>query len=234
MAKYGQYCPVAQALDIIGDRWTLLIIRDMLTGARHFNDLERGLPGISRALLSQRLRMLERMGIVRKRLRQSDRHSTEYYLTPAGEALQDVIQSLLLWGTEWAFGDPTPEQLDPLLLLWWMRSRVNLQYLPQDRVVVQFDFHGAKTVSYWLMLARDDVTICLTHPGYEIDVLVVADLSTFFKVWLGKLDYDEVLDTRDLIVTGAPRLTRGFPTWFARSVAAPAVRASRAKRGLSG
>lgn len=234
MAKYGQYCPVAQALDVIGDRWTLLIIRDMLTGARHFNDLERGLPGISRALLSQRLRLLEHAGIVEKCFRQGDRRSTEYYLTSAGQALQDVIQSLLLWGTTWAFSDPTPEQLDPLLLLWWMRNRVNVQHLPQDRVVVQFDFHGTKTDSYWLVLAADDVTICLIHPGYEIDVLVVADLSTLFKVWLGQLDYDEVLNTRDLTVAGAPRLTRSFPTWFAWSPAAPAVRALRARRGLSG
>jgi hypothetical protein len=115
-----------------------------------------------------------------------------------------------------------------------MRSRVKMPQLPAERVVVQFDFHGAKTDRYWLILAADDVTICLTHPGYEIDVLVVADLATFFRVWLGQLDYDEVLNTRDLTVAGVPRLTRGFPTWFAWSPAAPAVRAARARKAQSG
>jgi len=230
MARYGQYCPVAQALDVIGDRWTLLIIRDMLTGACHFNDLERGLPGISRALLARRLRQLEYAGIVEKHFHHGDRRSTEYHLTAAGQALHEVIQSLLMWGTAWAFGDPTPEQLDPLLLLWWMRNRVNVHNLPEGRIIIQFDFRGAKTDTYWLILAADDVTICLTHPGYEIDVLVVADLAAFFKVWLGQIAYDEALNTRDVTVTGVPRLTRGFPTWFAWSPAAPAVRSARARK----
>jgi len=211
---------------------TLLIIRDMLTGARHFNDLERSLPGISRALLAHRLRQLEHAGIVEKRYDQGDRRSTEYDLTAAGLALHEVIQSLLMWGTAWAFGDPTLDQLDPLLLLWWMRNRVNVHQLPDGRVVVQFDFYGPKTDTYWLVLSPDDVTICLTHPGYEVQVWVVVDLATFFKVWLGQLDYHEAISTGNLTVTGIPHLVRGFPTWFAWSPAAPAVRAARTNKGV--
>ncbi len=228
MSKYGQYCPIAQALEVVGDRWTLLIIRDMLTGTQHFNDLERGLPGISRGLLSQRLRQLQQAGIIDKQVNMVGRQrSTAYHLTEAGLELHAVINALLAWGVKWSFGDPSPETLDPLLLLWWMHDRINRDELPEQRVVVQFGFYGAKTVTYWLLLSRADVTLCLTHPGFDIDVLVTADLATLFKVWLGRLDYEEAIDDRSMRVEGIPRLIRAFPRWFAWSPAAPAVRAAR-------
>src|SRR5689334_14909664 len=110
MFRYGQYCPVAKSLEILGERWTLLIVRDLLTGTRHFNDLERGLPGISRALLSSRLRQLQQAGVIEKQLNESGRKTTEYQLTQAGYDLFNVMESLTTWGTTWAFGEPTPEE----------------------------------------------------------------------------------------------------------------------------
>lgn len=229
MSKYGQYCPIAQALDILGERWTLLIIRDMLTGTRHFTHLKRGLPGLSTALLAKRLRQLQRAGIVEKRVTPSGRATTEYKLTPAGRALQPVIAALLAWGVDWAFGDPSPEELDPLLLMWWMHDRIDTAQLPPRRVALQFSFYGAKTQTYWLVLSRDDVTVCLTDPGYAIDVLVEADLATFFKVWLGRVEYRTAIAEGNLSVSGIPRLTRAFPRWFTWSPAAAAVRAATGK-----
>lgn len=117
MFKYGQYCPVAKAVEIIGDRWTLLIVRDLLLGKHRFNDLERGLPGISRSLLAQRLRRLEQTGLLERR-DIPDRRATEYHLTPAGQGLQKVMDALLGWGVQWVFGEPEMEELDPRLLLW--------------------------------------------------------------------------------------------------------------------
>lgn len=225
MAKYGQYCPIAQALELIGDRWTLLIIRDMLTGTQHFNDLERGLPGISRALLAKRLRQLQDAGIVEKQIRNAQRRSTEYHLTQSGNELQDVIGALLMWGAKWSFGDPTMEQLDPLLLMWWICGRINRDQTPDDRTVIQFDFFGAKRETYWLMITTEDVAICLTDPGFEINVLVTADLATFFKIWLGRMQYQEAITTPNLSVDGNPHLIRAFPDWFAWSHAAPVVSA---------
>src|SRR5215831_12106342 len=173
MSKYGQYCPVAKSLEIVGDRWTLLIIRDLLYGTRHFNELERGLPGISRALLASRLQQLQRAGLVDKQITNTGRSTTAYQLTQAGQDLFAVINSLRMWGETWAFGDPTLDELDPVLLMWWMRNRVEVDRLPSRRVAAQFDFHGfdfhgATTVSFWLIFTRDDVTLCLTDPGYEI------------------------------------------------------------------
>jgi DNA-binding HxlR family transcriptional regulator len=223
MSKYGQYCPVAKALEILGDRWTLLIIRDMLAGMSHFNDLERGLPGISRALLADRLRHLQQSGVIVKRTINSRRKSTEYQLTQAGKELMDVIGSLVVWGANWAFGDPTPDELDPVLLMWWMRNRVNTDRLPEHRVVVQFDFTGAETVTFWLVLTTGDVTICLTDPGYEINVLVTADLSAYFQLWAGRIAYNQALRDYGIKVEGLPRFVRAFPNWFAWSQAADEV-----------
>ncbi|HEY7022048.1 MAG TPA: helix-turn-helix domain-containing protein [Ktedonobacterales bacterium] len=235
MGKYGQYCPVAQALEIVGDRWTLLIIRDLLTGATRFNALRRGLPGLSRTLLAKRLRQLERAGVVERRVDTARQRMTAYHLTPAGRELQTVIDALLVWGATWAFGDPSPDMLDPLLLMWWMRERVNTALLPEGRTVIQFDFTGATTATYWLLLTREDVNVCMTDPGYGIDVLVTADLATSFRLWLGRIDYAGAIARGGVRLEGAPRLVRAFPNWFAWSHAAPAVRAALATRGaLSG
>ena len=223
MYKYGQYCPVARATEILGDRWTLLIVRDLLLGKRHFNDLERGLPGISRALLAERLRRLQKMGVIEKRPLGWGR-KTEYSLTQAGEELQPVVDVLTVWGARWAFGEPEEEELDPVLLMWWMRDRVCIDQLPQERVVVQFDFRGAKKETYWLVIAVEDVSICLTHPGFEIDVLVTADLSTFYQVWLGRISYADALRERKVEVEAIPSLARNFPHWFAWSPVATTVR----------
>jgi DNA-binding HxlR family transcriptional regulator len=223
MSKYGQYCPVAKSLDILGDHWTLLIVRDMLTGTRHFNDLERGLPGISRALLASRLRQLQRAGVVEKHITGTGRQTTEYRLTEAGQDLREVIMALWGWGEKWAFGDPEPDELDPVLLMWWLHNRVDVAQLPERRVVAQFDFHGAATVSFWLVLTRADVTLCLTDPGYEVNLLVTADLATFYRLWGGRIGYYEALSIYGVSVEGLPGLTRVFPHWFGWGAAIPTV-----------
>lgn len=225
MYRYGQYCPVAMAVEILGDRWTLLIVRDMLTGTCHFNDLVRGLPGISRALLSERLDRLQRVGLLEKKEEARGRHTTRYELTPAGQELSGVIEALLLWGARWAFDDPRPEQLDPVLILWWMRNSVCLETLPDRRVVVQIHFTGAVDATHWLVLQRDDVSVCITHPGFDVDVLVTGDISALYKVWLGRMAYAEARRTGQIEVDAIPAYIRGFPTWFTYSPAAPAVRA---------
>lgn len=226
MYKYGQYCPIAKAVEILGDRWTLLIVRDLLTGTCHFNDLERGLPGISRGLLADRLRRLERLALVEKVELKNGRQRTAYYPTKAGRELKSVINELLVWGARWAFEEPEEQDLDPTLLMWWMRDRVCVEELPEHRVVVRFDFTGAKYEKFWLVLTKGDVSLCLTDPGFELNVVVTADLSTFFQIWLGRVSYFDALRDGRVEVDAIPRLADAFPTWFAYSLAAPAVRAA--------
>lgn len=230
MYQYGQYCPVAKAVEIIGDRWTLLIVRDLLTGTCHFNDLERGLPGISRSLLANRLRRLQLMGVVEKVELPQGRRNTAYYLTEAGRGLQDVIQSLLVWGARWAFAEPAESDLDPLLLMWWMRNRVCVETLPEERVTVRFDFTGAKKETYWLLLSREDVSVCESDPGFGLDVLVTADLAAFFQLWTGRLSWSSARENGLVQIDAIPILANAFPTWFAYSLAAPAVQAIAVER----
>jgi len=216
MSKYGQYCPVARAADILGDRWTLLIVRDLLTGVCHFNDLERGLPGIPKALLAERLRRLRRDGIVECRLTPSGKPAA-YQLTDAGWQLYPIVKALTLRGAKWALGEPAPEELNPILLLWWMRDRVYLDRLPRKQVVVEFKFREARPACYWLVLKPDDVSVCLKHPGFEIDVIVTAELAALYQVWLGRIPFDQALRDQRIQLDAVPALMHDFPNWFAFS-----------------
>jgi DNA-binding HxlR family transcriptional regulator len=232
ISKYGQFCPIAKALDVLGDRWTLMIVRDMVYGVAHFNDLERGLPGISRALLSSRLRLLQQAGLVEKRVHTSGRKTTEYQLTQAGRELQGVIGALTVWGEAWAFAEPTAEDLDPILLMWWLRSDVLRDQLPQARVVVQYDFRTGKRGYFWLVMTAADVTLCLTDPGYAIDVLVTADVAAFYKLWWGCITYDQAIRDYGVNIEGLPHLVRAYPDWFSWGAALGlnAVKAMREER----
>jgi len=224
MTKYGQYCPIARSAEILGDRWTLLIIRDLLGGRDRFNDLERGLPGIPRALLADRLRRLQQDGLLEKHVEAKGRR-TRYQLTQAGQELSPVIFALTQWGARWAFGDPDESELDPILLLWWMRDRVYMERLPRRRVVVEFAFEGPRRYTYWLVLQPADVSICLTHPGYDVDVLVTAKLIVLYKVWLGRMSFAEALREQQVDLNTTPSLERNFPRWFAWSPVAEVVSA---------
>ena len=227
MWEYGQYCPIARATEILADRWTLLIVRELLDGVHHFNELDRSLPGVSRALLVERLRRLEQTGVI-VRQRHPPRH-LEYHLTDAGRELQRIIDVLGGWGARWAFGDPRRSELDPVLLLWWMRRHVHRDRLPEQRIVVEFDFRGERSGTYWLIFNRRDVSLCLKHPRFEVDVRVFADIAALYRVWLGREKFAEALAKRQVRLEGPPGLLRAFPGWFALSPMLKTVRAGTAR-----
>lgn len=229
MTKYGQYCPMARAVEVLGDRWTLLIVRDLMGGTHHFNDLEHGLPGISRSLLAQRLKRLQHEGII-ERETVSNTHKTYYQLTAAGWELYPIVESLTVWGAKWAFGDPESHELNPVLLLWWMRGRVHSELLPHHRVVIEFDFLEAKPRNLWLIMQRSDVSVCMTHPGFETDIWVRADLNTLFQVWLGKVSFTDAERDDKLNLEARSDLVRAFPSWFALSPIAGIVREKSSAR----
>lgn len=225
MSSYGQYCPIAKGTEIFAERWTPLILREMMMGAHRFNHLERGLPGISRSLLAGRLRRLARAGVIEQRLA-APGGWTEYHLTPAGRELGQVVERLGKWGARWAFGDPEPDEQDPALLLWWMHRRINRDLLPPGRVVVRFDFRGTKRRYLWLVLERSDVSVCLTDPGFDTDLVVTADIGAFYRVWLGRITLGEALHDGLVEIDGTPALLRAFPRWLQLSHLAGAVRAA--------
>jgi DNA-binding HxlR family transcriptional regulator len=232
MHLYGQYCPVARAAEILADRWTLLIVRELLVDVKHFNELERGLPRMSRTLLAERLRRLEQAGVL-QRLEAPRGKRTEYRLTPAGRELKRIVDAFCEWGARWAFGPPRPNELDPLVLLWWMRRRVRFEHIPRRRVVIQFDFRGGPPRTYWLLIEPIEASICLKHPGFDVDMIVTADISALYEVWLGRRALEEAIRTNKVRLNGAPADIQAFPLWFARSRMADTVRAALADPGTA-
>ena len=232
MHPYGQYCPVARAAEVLADRWTLLIVRELLADVRHFNELERGLPHMSRTLLAERLRRLEQMRVLERRATSRGR-PTEYRLTVAGRELQQIIDQFGEWGARWAFGPPRPNELDPIILLWWMRRRVAADRISRRRVVIQFDFRRAPQQSYWLLIEPNDVSVCIKDPGFDVDVIVTSDVMTFYQVWLGRLSLVNAVRRKLVHLDGAPTDIRAFPDWFTWSPMADSVRAALADRRTS-
>ncbi|SDJ27846.1 DNA-binding transcriptional regulator, HxlR family [Actinokineospora alba] len=223
MRPYAQYCPIVRAVEALGDRWTLLIVREMLTGATRFNEFSRGLPGLSRALLSRRLRQLENAGIV-------THTDSAYALTQAGEDLRPLVFGLADWGARHAFGDPKPEELDPEVLMWWLHGRVDTSELTK-RAVIQIEVADRSRV-FWLVLEPGDASVCYTDPGFDIDAVLASDIATLFRVWEGEIDLTAAAKTGALTLTGARWIVRGFPTWLQLSPAAPYVQAAQlAKAG---
>jgi DNA-binding HxlR family transcriptional regulator len=229
MFKYHQYCPVARACEILADRWTPLIVRELLFGSCHFNELRRGLPRISRSVLVTRLRHLEDNGVIERRAGARP-NVTEYILTEAGSDLGDVIKHLGTWAIKWVFVDPNREELDPALFLWKMHQRVDHRELPRERTVVQFDLTGRKGRRAWLVLVPHDVLSTLKPPGWRADLIVRADVSVLYRVWAGFLGYDAAVRSGEIVLEGPSALVRAFPRWFMWSPLADVARAYRERR----
>jgi DNA-binding HxlR family transcriptional regulator len=228
MRSYAQYCPIAKASEILGDRWTLLIVRELLGGATGFNELQRGLPGISRSVLADRLRSLERAEIVQRRTGPKGR-TLDYRLTLAGRDLEAVVQAIGEWGATWSFTDPRPEELDPDLLIVWMARHADRDQLPPDRTVIQFDFRDPAK-RYWMVLEPSDVSVCLQHPGFDVDLKVAVDTATLYRVYLGRAELAAALRARQVTLSGSTALQREFGRWFAWSAFAPASRRADERR----
>jgi DNA-binding HxlR family transcriptional regulator len=224
MQKYRQYCPVARASEIVADRWTPLILRELILGSRRFNQIERGLPGISRSLLASRLRDLEHVGVL-DRLPGVQSKSPEYHLSDKGRDLKTVIDAIGAWGVRWAFGEPRPEELDAGLLVWRMHQRINHELLPERRVVIEFDFTGPRGRRVWMLLERREVSVCVTPPGFDADLVVRADLALFYRMWLGHVEYAAALGCGSVVIDGTPSLAKQFPHWLMWSPMARFVRA---------
>jgi DNA-binding HxlR family transcriptional regulator len=220
---YGQYCPVSLGSEVLADRWTPLILREMVLGNTRFNDIERGLPGISRSLLALRLRHLERKGVLQRRPASGGRGS-EYHLTPAGRDLEPVIMAIGEWAVRWLFTDPEPAVVDPVTLTWWMHRRVDATRLPDRRVVIEFDYRGENATVIWLVLDRGEPSVCIKHPGFDSDVVVTTDAASFMRVFSGIESLDHARHRGAVTIAGPPSLTRAFGNWFLWSPFAPAVR----------
>jgi len=215
MRTYGQFCPVAQAAELLTERWTPLVIRELLADSRRFNDIQHGVPLMSPALLSERLKTLERFGVVERRPRAVGQ-GHEYSLTAAGEELRPLVEQMGVWGQKWVRREVTPEDADPALLMWDMRRNINIVRLPDRRVVVYFSFRGVSKGkrSWWLILVRPEPDLCLHDPGFGVDLTVRTDAVTMTEVWVGDIDLAGALCSRRIILEGPSHVRRAFPRWL--------------------
>jgi DNA-binding HxlR family transcriptional regulator len=206
---------------VFAERWTPVILRELVLGSRRFNEIQRGVPRISRALLVKRLRQLAAHGVITS-------VGGEYRLTAAGQELGEVVVQLGKWGQRWT----TPVQRDTLdarLLTWDMRRRIAVERAPEKRVVVRFDFRGVPAThkaprTYWLVIERPDVDLCILEPGFEVDLFVNADLAAFSRVWLGEIPIRQAIREGALNLNGDRQLARDFPSWLLLSTLAAVPR----------
>jgi DNA-binding HxlR family transcriptional regulator len=215
MKGYGQFCPIAKACEALGERWTMLLIRELLCGSRRYNDFKRGLPLISPTMLSQRLSTLLERGLI-ERKRSNDQKSWEYHLTQAGRELEPIVMSLGEWGARWVRSQMSKNDLSVELLMWDMRRTINCTALPQRRIVLHFEFKDLdKKFNNWWMLAENNVIdLCIDDPGFDSDVTFVSDLRTMTQLWLGDTTLSEARSSGKLDVSGSSTLTRNIPKWL--------------------
>ena len=213
MSTYGQFCPVALGSEIFAERWTPLIVRELLYGGKRFSDLHRGVPRISKNLLVQRLESLERSGIITRKAAANGRGYL-YELSNAGLELRSVIEALGNWGYKWASKDLTDEHLDPDFLMWALRRMVRVDALPEQRVVLLFKFRGYKDRQYWLVLQRPDVDLCLIDPGFEVNLTLDAEVQALARVCLGHVGVLHAVRSGDVELTGPTRYRRAISNWL--------------------
>jgi DNA-binding HxlR family transcriptional regulator len=230
MMRYGQFCPIAKAAEIVAERWTPLVVHELLAGSTRFNDIRRGVPLMSPTLLSARLKELERVGIV-------ERHGgatrmREYHLTEAGQALAPLIRQLGEWGLQYAQDPLEDGDLDVTVLVWNMRRRVDPDVFPERRITVQFEFTGVprNKSQWWVVNDRGSVDLCPKDPGFPVDLYVTTDIRTMIDIWFGKLAWNACVHLGRVEVVGERRLRERLGSWFLLSpirVAADAAAQSR-------
>jgi DNA-binding HxlR family transcriptional regulator len=224
---YMQFCPVAMASEILGARWTLILLREFLAGPARFNELRRGVPRMSPALLSKRLKELEAAGIVARSPIAGEPDAYEYALTAAGEELRPVIEAIGLWGHRWIETEASLKNLDPNLLMWDMRRNIDPDPMPKRRTTIQVIFSDLREAqrNWWLIVKPGcDVDLCSVDPGFDVDLFLSTTLRTMTEIWMGYVALGKAKDEGKLMITGDRRLEADLGAWLRLSRFAKAER----------
>jgi DNA-binding HxlR family transcriptional regulator len=215
MKPYGQFCSIAKALEVMGERWTPLILRELICGSSRYSEIHRGLPRISPALLSKRLSDLEHSGVIAR-----DPSTGGYALTKAGWELKPVIEQLGVWGQRWVRGQLSEADCDPDLVMWDMRRRIDLARFPETKTCLKFEFprQPKSKRHYWIVGDREGLELCITDPGYPVDLYITTDARTMTLVWTGDLPLRRMIEDGRIQLHGPAALCRAFPRWLQLNV----------------
>lgn len=219
-ASYKQFCPVAMAAEVLCTRWTVVLLRELVAGSTRFNELRRGVPRMSPALLSKRLSELEAAGVVQRKRLTVPPDVDAYQLTQAGQDLQPVIEAIGMWGQKWVETEPSLENLDPELLMWDMRRNLDTTPVPNRRVVIEFIYPELPVSQrkWWLIVEPDrTVDLCHLDPGFDVDLYATADLRTMTEIWMGLGSVADAVDRDALLLVGSSELIRSMQTWLGLS-----------------
>jgi len=219
--SYRQFCPVAMAAEVLCTRWTMVLVRELVAGSSRFNDLRRGVPRMSPALLSQRLKELEAAGVVSRRAVSGEPSVYEYHLTPAGRELGPLVEGFGNWGQRWVDSEVSLENLDVSLLMWDMRRSLNVAPMPKRRSVIQFRYSqlAAAQRDWWLLIEpKTGTDLCSIDPGFEVDLYVATDLRSMTAIWMGLDTVKKTLRDRRMSLTGDRQLAADMQTWLGLSV----------------
>lgn len=214
MRNYGQFCPIARGSEILAERWTPIIVRNLLNGCRTFNEIRQGAPGISTALLAQRLEGLERRGVLVRTVNPSGRGAT-YELTEMGQALRAVLDAMGQWGAHWL--EIEPRHMDPAYVLWATMKLIDVDKIPAQTTVVRFALRDRPNAGYWLILRRPQPELCTRPSGYAEDIVCRTDSTTLIDLHLKRLGYRAAIRQGRVDLIGPSRLTRQFSSWFRTS-----------------
>lgn len=216
---YGQFCPVAMAAEVLCTRWTLVMLSEMLAGSTRFNEIRRGVPRMSPALLSKRLKELEEWGLV-ERIEKKDAETAEYLLTPAARDLEPIISALGDWSQRWVGSELTLRNLDAQLLMWNVRRKLSPDPMPKRKTVVQIIFPelAQNKRNYWLIVAPgQEVDLCSIDPGFDVNLFVSADLKSMTSAFIGPSTLDAEIAEDRIILTGDNEISAQFRKWFVQS-----------------
>ncbi|MEJ2179724.1 MAG: helix-turn-helix domain-containing protein [Gammaproteobacteria bacterium] len=229
MLDYGQFCPISKAMEVLGERWTMLIVRELLMGSSRFSQLQRGLSKISPTVLNTRLDMLRKHGLIIKK-RIPEQRGSEYYLTEAGRELFPIVFQIGEWGMRWARGQMTDEELDVELLMTDIQRKVNPEKLPDGQTVVHFIFTDLNDYGkWWLKVHGKEVDLCIDSPGSDVDVHISSDLRTMTEVWMGDVSIKQARDEGRLKVVGPSAYLRDIKSWLGLSAFADMPISERAQ-----
>ncbi len=216
---YGQFCPVSIAAEVLSERWSLLVLRELLAGSTRFNDLHRGVPLMSASLLSQRLRDLEGAGLVERQPLPTGK-GYSYHLTDSGEALRPIVDGIGLWGAKYMRTQYSQENLDPSLLMWDMRRWIRGDLMPPGKIVVRFDIPDAPMPKrhYWMVKEESgDIDLCLFDPGFPVNLVVTSGLRTLTRVWMGDIEAESAVRNQQVTLDGDPMVRMTFYDWIGLS-----------------